>query len=122
MAPTGVIDNWIIEAGFSDRKKHEGERVWGSPTLVVGEVSEGKWEKSPAFLFKGKVDEILLSFGRMADGGGGEGGSFLVQLTFFASNIWVKHVALFFFGGEEDDEGILVSYFLNVRELLFVSS
>lgn len=55
--------------------------------------------------------------------GGGEGGSFLVQLTFFASNIWVKHVALFFFeGGGEDDEGILVSYFSNVRELLFVSS
>lgn len=74
----------------------------------------------PGVSFKGKVDEILLSFGRMADGGGGEGGSFLVQLTFFASNIWVKHVALFFLGGE--DEGILVSYVSNVRELLFVSS
>ena len=30
---------------------------------------------------------------------GGEGGSFLVQSSFFASNIWVEHFALFFFEG-----------------------
>ena len=101
MAPTGVIDNWIIEAGFSDRKKHEGERVWGSPTLVVGEVSEGKWEKSPAFLFKGKVDEILLSFGRMADGGGGKVEAFLSSWLFLHQTFGSNMLPCFVLGGRK---------------------
>ena len=53
----------------------------------------------PGVSLKGKVGEILLSFGRRADGGGGEGGSFLVQLTFFHPTFGSNILPCFFLRG-----------------------
>ena len=68
---------------------------------MVGEVSEGKWEKSPAFFLKGKVDEILLSFGWMADGGGGGRWKLSCPVDFFLHQTFGSNILpCFFWGGK----------------------
>lgn len=54
----------------------------------------------PGVSFKGKVDEILLSFGRMADGGGGKVEAFLSSWLFLHQTFGSNMLPCFFWGGK----------------------